>query len=257
MLQHLSRKGSVAMNNWGGIMKLLKRGACVVGLLGLAGAAQAGVSSTWTITNDYDFRGNSQSATDPALQGSLDYAHDSGWYIGAWASNVDFHANGEPVDYEIDLYTGFTKTLESGVTWDAGIVGYTYDESDANYLEAYGSVAKDWFKGKLWYSPDFGGDTTSGDTEAWYLEGNGTFPLPAGFSLLAHVGYSTGGYWDDVAGDDLLDYSIGVGYSINKFNLALKWVDTDSDAPEITSDEFNNEGRVILTIATTFPWAKE
>src|SRR5688572_8413123 len=177
-------------------MKLIRGAALTTGLLLVAGAAQAGVTSTWTATNDYDFRGNSQSATDPALQGSLDYAHDSGWYIGAWASNVDFQANGAQTDIEVDLYTGFTKTLESGFAYDVGIVGYQYDESDANYLEVYGSIAKDWFKAKLWYSPDFAGDTTSGDTEAWYLEANGTWALPSNFSILAHVGYSTGDYWD-------------------------------------------------------------
>lgn len=238
-------------------MKLIRGAALTTGLLLVAGAAQAGVTSTWTATNDYDFRGNSQSATDPALQGSLDYAHDSGWYIGAWASNVDFQANGAQTDIEVDLYTGFTKTLESGFAYDVGIVGYQYDESDANYLEVYGSIAKDWFKAKLWYSPDFGGDTTGGDTEAWYVEGNGTWALPQNFSILAHVGYSTGDYWDDVIGDDMLDYSLGVGYTAGKFNLALKWVDSDTgDVPEVTGDVFNQEGRVIFTVATTFPWGE-
>ncbi len=236
-------------------MKLIRGGALFIGLLAVAGATQAGVTSTWTATNDYDFRGNSQSAKDPAIQGSLDYAHESGWYIGAWASNVDFHANGEQTDLEVDLYTGFTKTLESGLAWDAGIVGYQYDESDANYFEVYGSLAKDWFKAKLWYSPDFGGDTTSGDTAAWYVEANGTFPLPQNFSILAHVGYSTGDYWDDVYTDDLIDYSIGVGYTAGKFNLALKYADTDSDV-QVVTDEFNNEGRVLLTVATSFPWGE-
>jgi uncharacterized protein (TIGR02001 family) len=236
-------------------MKLIRGGALFIGLLAVAGATQAGVTSTWTVTNDYDFRGNSQTAKDPAIQGSLDFAHESGWYIGAWASNVDFHANGVQTDLEVDIYTGFTKTLESGFAWDAGIVQYAYDESDANYVELYGSIAKDWFKTKLWYSPDFGGDTTSGDTAAWYLEANGTFPLPQNFSILAHVGYSTGDYWDDVYTDDLIDYSIGVGYTAGKFNLAVKYVDTDSDV-QVTTDEFNNEGRVIFTVATTFPWAE-
>jgi uncharacterized protein (TIGR02001 family) len=240
-------------------MNLITRGVGVLGLLGAAGMAQAGVTATVTATNDYDFRGFSQSAKDPALQGSVDYAHDSGFYAGAWASNVDFGdatPTLEEVNYEVDLYAGFTRTIESsGVTWDAGIVGYTYpDESSYNYIELYGSVAKDWFKGKLWYSPDFGGDITDGDTPAYYLDFNGTFPLPQNFSLLAHVGYSAGDYWDDINGDEVIDYSIGVGYSINKFNLALKYVDQENDA-EITSDVFNSEGRVIFTVATTFPWA--
>ena len=33
----------------------------------------------------------------------------------------------------------------------------------------------------------------------------------------------------------------------------MKYVDTDADV-EVTDDAFNNEGRVIFTVATTFPW---
>jgi uncharacterized protein (TIGR02001 family) len=231
------------------------RNARILAALGLTmamGAANAGVTSTWTATNDYDFRGNSQSAKDPALQASVDYAADGGWYLGAWASNVDFGS--ADVNYEVDVYTGFTgSTGEGGLTYDAGIVAYTYpDEKDFNYFEIYGSLAKDWFKGKLWYSNDFGGDTTAGNTDAWYLEANATVPLPANFSVLVHAGYSAGDYWDKL-GDETIDYSVGVGYTVGNFNLALKYVDTDTDVV-VKDDVFNNEGRVVFTVATTFPW---
>jgi uncharacterized protein (TIGR02001 family) len=235
-----------------------------VGLLATAGAAQAGVSATVTAASDYDFRGNSQSAKDPAIQASLDYAADGGWYIGAWASNVDF-GEGVDVNYEVDLYTGFSQSYDSGLGWDAGIVYYTYpDESDFNYFEIYAGITKDWFEGKIWYSDAFGGNAaedlalaTAGTDKvsAWYVEGNGTFPLPANFSLQLHLGYSTGDYWDNAFGDDQLDWSAGVGYTLGHFDLVLKWVDTDGDVV-IADDAFNNEGRAIFTIATTFPWGE-
>ena len=245
-----------------------------IGLLGAATAANAGVTSTWTLTNDYDFRGNSQSAKDPAIQGSVDYANDSGWYVGAWGSNIDF-GNADSVvsdaDIEVDVYTGFTGTSEGGLGYDVGLVYYTYPSaSDLNYFEIYGSVTYDWFKGKLWYSNAFGGDyaedgfaATLGndDASAIYVEGNATIPLPQNFSVLLHAGYSTGDYWDNVgklagADGDYIDYSVGVGYTVNKFNLALKYVDTDGDLVT-KGDVFNNEGRVLFTIATTFPWKNE
>ena len=251
-------------------MNLLRGGALLVGLLGVATATQAGVTSTWTATNDYDFRGNTQSAKDPALQASLDYAHASGWYVGAWASNIDFGVTEVPgglkdPGLELDLYTGFTKTLDNGITYDAGIVAYTYpDESDFNYFEVYGSIAKGWFKGKVWYSPKFGGTAAEDlaqsavgkdDVGAYYIEANGTFPLPNNFSITAHVGYSGGDYWDNAFGDSQVDYAAGIGYTAGKFSLGLKYVDTDSDV-KVTSDAFNNEGRVIFTVATTFPWGE-
>jgi len=219
-----------------------------VGLLAIAGTAQAGVSSTVTATNDYDFRGYSQSATDPALQASLDFSTDFGWYIGAWASNIDF-GPGVDADIELDLYTGFSG--EAGpIGWDAGIVYYTYpSESDLNFPEIYGSISAGPFSAKLYYSNDF----AALDESAFYLDTGLEFELPANFSIMAHVGYSTGDAIDLVAGDDYMDYSIGVGYSAGNFDFALKYVDNNADF-EITDDYFNNEGRVIFTVSTTFPW---
>lgn len=231
------------------------------GLATAAGAANAGVSSTWTLASDYDFRGITQSAQDPAIQGSLDYAHDSGWYLGAWASNTDF--GDDDVDYEVDVYTGFSGGAEDGLGWDAGIVYYAYpDESDFNYLEAYAGLTYSWLEGKVSYSNDYGGDTTGGDTPAWYVEANGTFPLPSNFSMLAHVGYSFGDYWDDLddadEGRPYVDYSVGVGYTAGHFDLALKWVDASDlkESEHTPKDVFSSEARVVFTISTTFPWGE-
>jgi uncharacterized protein (TIGR02001 family) len=228
------------------------------GLLGAATAANAGVSSTWTLASDYDFRGITQSAQDPAIQGSIDFAAESGLYIGAWGSNVDF-GDELDIDLEVDVYAGFSGSSEGGLGYDVGVVYYAYpDDNDFDYMEAYASLSKAWFKGKLWYSNDFGGDTTVGETPAWYAEINGTFPLPQNFSILAHAGYNYGNYWE-AADSEYLDYSLGVGYSINNFNLALKWVDgSDLEIADGTpGDVFSSEARVILTVATTFPWSKE
>ena len=223
-----------------------------LGLLTAAGTAGAEVSSTWTLTNDYDFRGSSQSATDPAIQGSIDYAQDSGWYIGAWASNVDFGE--DDVDYEVDLYTGFAGGDEEGLGWDVGFVYYAYpDESDFNYPEIYGKLSYGMFSGGLYYSNDW---VNSGENSI-YATGDVAVPLPSNLSLLFHAGYSFGDYFSD-ANAEYFDYSAGVGYTAGNFELALKYVDTDLSGDEdITDDVFNTEGRVIFTIATTFPWAAE
>ena len=53
-------------------------------------ANAAELSATVTATTDYDFRGITQTAQDPAIQGSIDLATDPGFYAGVWASNVDF-----------------------------------------------------------------------------------------------------------------------------------------------------------------------
>ena len=87
------------------------------------------------------------------------------------------------VDYEVDLYTGFSGGDEDGLGWDVGLVYYAYpDESDFNYPEIYGSLSYGWFKGKLWYSNDFGGDSIAARRRRSTSRGErATFPLPAEF----------------------------------------------------------------------------
>ena len=56
----------------------LSHGLVAAGLTFAAMTAHAGITGTVTAATDYDFRGITQSAQDPVLQGSIDYAHDSG-----------------------------------------------------------------------------------------------------------------------------------------------------------------------------------
>lgn len=230
-------------------------------LVVVAGAAQAEVTSTWTLVSDYDYRGITQTTQDPAIQASLDYTHSSGWYLGAWGTNVDF--GDLDVDYEIDVYSGFTGKTAGGLGWDAGLLYYSYhDDSDLDFVEIYGALSYSWFKGKLSYSNDFGGDTTAGNTPAWYFDGSTSVPLSGKFSALAHIGYSFGEYWDDLkrtgAGRPYVDYSIGVGYALGRFNLALKWIDASDfrEADGTPYDVLSTEPRLVLSFATTFPWSE-
>jgi uncharacterized protein (TIGR02001 family) len=222
-------------------------------LLLATGAAQAQVSGTVTATSDYDFRGITQTALDPALQGSIDYAHSSGFYIGAWASNVDFgNCCGE--DIEVDYYLGFAGGAEDGIGWDVGLIDYTYPGTDFNidFMEVYASMSYKMFKGKFWYADDFANSNES----AYYIEGNITAPLPKDFNLLVHAGFSDGDFWSS---DSYFDYSIGVSRSFGNFNMALKFID-GSDlkiADGTPNDVATSESKVVLSVATTFPWSKE
>jgi uncharacterized protein (TIGR02001 family) len=224
--------------------------------LAVAGAAHAGeFSSTITATTDYDFRGVSLSAKDPALQVSLDWAADSGFYVGAWASNID---SGPDVDgdLELDLYGGFSGETAGGLGWDVGLVWYLYPDSSASatkekiadYPEIYAGISYGPFELKQWYSNDLFG----ADVDGLYTEANASFELPAGFTLGLHLGYNYGDAFD---GFEYLDYSVAVGYTLGNFDLELKYTGTDlSGQDKITDDVFNTEGRVIFSVSTTLPW---
>jgi len=229
----------------------LRHGLAALVLTMSATAAHAEVTATVTAVSDYDFRGITQTRQNPALQGSIDYASESGFYLGGWASNVDF---GGDENVEVDLYGGFA----GGETfpWDVGIIAYTYPLSNDvhDFAEIYASLGWKFLKGKIWYSDDFGGGPAGDD--ALYYEGNATFELPANFGLGLHFGYSDGAYWGS---DNYFDYSVGVTYTVGHFNLGLKYVDGSdlkslNDAPD---DIANSDARAILSVSTTFPWSNE
>ena len=218
-------------------------------------AAQAEITGNAAVVSDYNWRGISQSAGDPAIQGGIDYSHESGFYAGTWGSNVDF---GDCCDenVEVDVYTGFRggETL----TWDVGLIYYWYPGADdLDFPEIYVGLGWEWLSGKISYSNDFG----NYDESAFYYEANAAYELPANFGINAHLGFSDGDGVEAAYGqDNYFDWAIGVTYALGNFNLGLKYADgSDLETLDGTlpDDVSNSEGAVIFSIATAFPWSKE
>ena len=232
-------------------MKSIKTLALVTGLLALSGVSQAQFSSTWTAVSDYDFRGFSQSAKNPALQASADYAFSNGLSIGAWASNVDFDVED---DIELDLYFNYTGKINDTFSWTGGATWYDYPTGDDldGYWEAYVGFNAGAFSMKQWFADDFYALGSS----ALYTEANYTLPVGDKFSIGFHAGYSWGDYWED-ADAELFDYALQGNFSAGHFTIFGKFTGTDASGPyKITSDVANNEPRFLVGVMTTFPWAK-
>jgi uncharacterized protein (TIGR02001 family) len=232
----------------------LTHGLAAVALSLAALSAQAEVTGNAAVVSDYNWRGISQSAGDPALQAGIDYAHDSGFYVGAWGSNVDF---GDCCDenVEVDLYAGFSGG--ETVTWDVGLIYYFYPGADdLDFPEIYVGLGYEWLSAKLSWTNDFG----NYDESAFYLEANAAYELPANFGLEAHIGYSDGdGIEAAYFQDNYFDYAVGVTYTLSHFTFGLKWADgSDLETLDGTPDDVSNsEGVAILSVSTEFPWSKE
>ena len=133
-------------------------------LLFLSAYTCAEVSSSVKLTSDYTFNGVSQTGNDPALQASLDYTAESGFYSGTWASNVDF-GSADDTNIEWDVYAGQYLQLNERIGLDIGIAYYTYHGDSAsdnyNYPEAYAKLGYQSFLGEselnFWYSWDYFG----------------------------------------------------------------------------------------------------
>ena len=99
------------------------------------------ITANVTITNDYRYRGITQTNYQPAIQGGFDYAHESGFYIGNWNSTINWVSNttnnGVKAPIEMDFYGGFKKELIApGFVSDFGVLQYYYNQTGQNYNNA-------------------------------------------------------------------------------------------------------------------------
>jgi len=107
--------------------------------------AAAPLTFNISLASNYKFRGQDQDASrtralKPALQGGLDYAFDSGFYLGNWNSTVNWtkYLPSNPSNQiEMDLYGGY-KFKAGPLDMDLGALTYLYPgASGANTTEVY------------------------------------------------------------------------------------------------------------------------
>ena len=203
--------------------------------------------------NQYSFRGIDQSGEEAAVQGGFDWAHDSGFYIGTWASNVDFNDNDSVTEF--DFYGGYAKEIQNGINLDLSMIGYTYPgayaSSNYDYYEySFGlgkSIGPVSFSTAINYSPEF--FAKSGDATYW--QGGLDYEFQ-GIKISGHVGKQ----WIDLettyGAPDYVDYSIGASYAWLGFDLSVAYVDTDVDAGWNSTDQSGKEGRTIFGVSKSF-----
>jgi len=224
----------------------MRRTVLFLALAGFCGAASAGsMSSTITATTDYLFDGVSQTQGsdngdfNPALQASLDFEAENGFYIGIWASNVDF-GSGDPANIEIDYYLGFTGEWSNGWGWNAGLLHYTYTSAPTSYDYSevlLGISAPFGTEANLYLADD---DVLGG--QAWRLKLLHSFELSEDWSLDLEA---TRTNYDDRDSQNFTHFQIGVSRAIGPFSAYLGYSDTTLD------DAPNADGRLLFTLSTT------
>ncbi len=156
------------------------------------------------VVTDYRVRGISQTSFKPALQAGIDFAHKSGFYLGAFGSNVSWvkDLNGATKgNYEIDLFGGFKGAITKDIGFDVGVITYQYpgnnsgsagtpgagNFSNANTTEFYGALSYSVVNFKYSRSTgDFLGNKNSSGSQ--YFDLNANFDLGDGYTLTPHVG---------------------------------------------------------------------
>ncbi len=199
-------------------------------------------SASAALTTDYIWRGVSQSDKDPAMQGSFDLSHETGFYLGAWASSYEFSDN---ASLELDLYAGFSREtdfagyLPFALTYDVGWLRYEYtDQSDLNFTELYFGASVSPLENFNFSAYYYYGLKIEHTLPGEYTDLAVDYTLPAaygGITLLAHAGY----YNRKGGADDYWDWKIGASRDLGGFNLEIAYTDTDdSGAGDLDDSRF-------------------
>ncbi len=185
-------------------------------------AGPISVTGGIALVSDYRFRGVSFSDKDFAVQPYLTVSHESGLYVGAWASSL---SENDGDDVELDLYAGFSGGDE--LTYDVGATYYVYPGvSNVNYIEFTGklgsTVGPATVGVQLSYVPSQG---NTGNDDNIYFGTNATIALPnSPISIVGSMGIEDGAF---TAGSEKVDWSLGLTAAVSDFTLGVSYVDTN------------------------------
>jgi uncharacterized protein (TIGR02001 family) len=224
-------------------MKMHKRYLTIAtaGLLLSAGAAQADeLTANAGASNNYIWRGLTQSINEGAISGGIDYSMDSGFYVGTWASNVSYAA-GDDFSYEHDIYGGFAGEA-GGISYDIGYLYYNYDDAaQFDFGELYGSIGIGGFTFGLNVLTNTEADEAPGQDfgfgQATYTYADYAVDIRDGLELGLHIGYHEGDFNEAFNGvpGSYTDYNISL--SKNGFSFMV----TDTNLDDAGSDALDND----------------
>ncbi len=217
------------------------------GALGVTASAQAEegdllggtLSANISMLNDYRFRGVSQNDKGFALQGGLDWSHDSGFYVGTWASNIsDF--NGSKV--ELDIYGGYAGEV-NGLNYDVGTMLYHYPGgSNTDYVEVYGSTGIDLGFASASVGANYAfSNKNLGNQDNIYIYTDGSVMVPnTPVTVNLHLGYENG-----ALASKKWEWKVGASVEFQGLELGLSYIDTNIAGK-------NSDATVVFSVGSSF-----
>jgi len=230
--------------------RFVKRIAAMTALAGcaLASPSFAGEwSANASMTNNYIWRGLTQTENEAAVQGGIDYASDSGFYVGTWASNVNYGPS-DVYSYEHDIYAGYAFEVD-GISFDVGYLYYNYDkEANFDFGEIYASVGMGGFSVTGYVLANTEADEGMGQDfgfgSTYYISADYGFALSNGVEVGLHAGYHDGDFAEAFNGTDggYSDYNI----SVSKDGFSFMITSTNVDGPAADGGYDNDEVKFVV-----------
>ena len=217
-------------------------------ILMLPGAAASEFSGLATLTSEYIYRGLKMSAGDPAFQLGLDYEHDTGFFIGVWASTIDIQTVMGSRDTELDYYAGFHYAAESPVTASVTLLRYSYPGQTGLHSYDYNEV----LVGATWrerYSIELGyASSLYGlDRIARHWELRSEWPVAGAWVISAALGDND---MSDAGVSRYLHWDVGASARFSRLTFDLRW--HDNEQPDGFAAQASANSQLVLSISAAF-----
>jgi uncharacterized protein (TIGR02001 family) len=192
--------------------------AMLLGAIGTTANAVEIDGSAGVVSN-YVWRGATQSAGNPALQGYIGLTTEKGFYANAWGSQVDYD---DDTTAEIDLTVGYSNDINDKVSYDVGYIKYTYTGDDLkigdDIQEIYGTLSVGPVSGTVYRDIDNDSNYYSGSVSV-----SDIIDMP--LDLSGFVGRNA---------DSNMDAGIALGKDFNKVNVSYTWTWSEDDVDDST-----------------------
>lgn len=234
-----------------------------------------------SFVTDYRFRGISQTMRQPAVQGTLDYSHISGFYLGTFGSNVDGTTHYyNDTSLEWDFYAGFKGKVfpESmpHLVYNVGAIYYFYPGGETglphsvryNTAEFYIELGYEWVNVRYWqtltnyfgfcnqYTPynwhEGDADPARGNSKgSVYIETNLNFELCGKWFTQVHLGRQTVRHYRHM---NYLDWKLMLSKEFDWFTVFAYYVGTNANSQyyNVPDNQFNEKVRSLTANGVVF-----
>jgi uncharacterized protein (TIGR02001 family) len=196
-----------------------------------------------TLASGYWKHGLSQNDGLSAQIG-IDYQHHSGFFVGAWAANVEFereYSTEQPRDVEANAYVGYHRRNPEW-SWTLGLGRYAYPGAATQY--AYDELsATVGFRDRVFYTASYSDEYGATARSSLNQELSVAFPLRGNVEIGAALGH----FSVERGGPDITHWNVGVSKLVRRVAVDLRYYDGDYERTSYYGDP--NANHYVLSVS--------